>query len=447
METRLSDFAKSLGLTSLSLLQFIQDFDLEIDECLDENQHIKPDFERLVKENIDFIQRYAQDLHTPKSNQEIAQTIQKNEDEVAAYFEQYQSFQVGAFTSNASRPQLSSYQIDKALGGDYQFIYNYFGKTQASHKKSFIGYKDVYFYILEQLAPFINPKVSQQWGIDPAKGILLYGPPGSGKIFWAKKIAQYIGYDFHEVPRSKYLGHDGIDFQNYTEALLQQKKQVCYLDDLHEIAVIDEDINPQHQQYKGVRNSLVNHLIKIKDQEVLILASTKNVEDLDEELVLPGRFEVMIPIFPPTPNERAEFLLYQMTKNLSPDGQLMQILKHNKAHMLPFWQAIAAGLRLFSNSMLVHFSQSLKKRLKHYYQQTESTKITIDEQLIKEATTEASTMLTVDYLVSVQQFVQEVYRRDFDRFAQRILALKQEIDFYIKKPEENHKIGFQTKEK
>jgi ATP-dependent 26S proteasome regulatory subunit len=51
----------------------------------------------------------------------------------------------------------------------------------------------------------LNPQQIKDWGINKPAGIILYGPPGSGKIFWANKIAEIIGYQFKEV-KKHYLG-------------------------------------------------------------------------------------------------------------------------------------------------------------------------------------------------------------------------------------------------
>jgi SpoVK/Ycf46/Vps4 family AAA+-type ATPase len=45
-----------------------------------------------------------------------------------------------------------------------------------------------------------------------------------------------------------------------------------------------------------------------------MVGSANSVSEIDEEILAPGRFDVMIPIFPPNAAERSEIILYAMTK-------------------------------------------------------------------------------------------------------------------------------------
>jgi hypothetical protein len=62
--------------------------------------------------------------------------------------------------------------------------------------------------------------------------------------------------------------------------------------------------------------------------------------------------------------ERSEIILYAMTKNLEKDSLLFKILKNNKADKVPFWHEVSSQMKVFSNTMLIDFTQSLKKELK-----------------------------------------------------------------------------------
>jgi SpoVK/Ycf46/Vps4 family AAA+-type ATPase len=56
----------------------------------------------------------------------------------------------------------------------------------------------------------------------------------------------------------------------------------------------------------------------------------------------PGRFDVMIPIFPPNAAERSEIILICHDERLEEDSLLYKILKNNKADKVPFWHDIAS---------------------------------------------------------------------------------------------------------
>ncbi|WP_449398911.1 hypothetical protein [Chryseobacterium wanjuense] len=96
----------------------------------------------------------------------------------------------------------------------------------------------------------------------------------------------------------------------------------------------------------------------------MMVGSANSVMDIDEEILAPGRFDVMIPVFPPNLAERSEIILYFMTKNLDEDSLLFKILKHNKADKIPFWHGVSSQMKTFSNTMLIDFTQSLKENKK-----------------------------------------------------------------------------------
>ncbi|MBK8548413.1 MAG: ATP-binding protein [Saprospiraceae bacterium] len=65
-----------------------------------------------------------------------------------------------------------------------------------------IGYEDFKSILLDQLNPIVNGKTLDLWGLRPPGGIILFGPPGCGKTFWAEEIAKYLQFQFLEIPRS-----------------------------------------------------------------------------------------------------------------------------------------------------------------------------------------------------------------------------------------------------
>ena len=183
---KLAELAKELKISTQSFIKFIQDFDLELSECLSTNLEVKKDFEKFARENIAFLKKYEKDLDQNKSVQDIAENINQPTAKVAEILgkEKPQLFDNGLYKST-----VSSFGIDNKLGGNYQFVYDYFGKKSTLTKQDFIGYRDLFFYISRELEPFINKTPLTDWGIHRPVGIILYGPPGSGKIFWANKIS------------------------------------------------------------------------------------------------------------------------------------------------------------------------------------------------------------------------------------------------------------------
>jgi transitional endoplasmic reticulum ATPase len=173
-----------------------------------------------------------------------------------------------------------------------------------------------------------------------------------------------------------------------------------------------------------------------------MVGSANSVSEIDEEILAPGRFDVLVPVFPPNASERSEIILYGMTKGLENDSLLYKILKKNKADKVPFWSDSASKMKVFSNTMLMDFTQSLKKRIKNLYQRTRNENLIIDQNLLNGALRDATGKLTEEYLEQVERFLNDVIINNFDDFQYRIKSLKTELENYKIVEEPSRAIGF-----
>ena len=186
----------------------------------------------------------------------------------------------------------------------------------------------------------------------------------------------------------------------------------------------------------------MHHISHFQEEELLIVGTANSLVEIDKEIRAPGRFDVVIPVFPPNLQERSELIVYNMTKNLSEDAKLMKILIENNADKLTFWHDISSKMKVFSNTMVIDFTQSLKKRIRNIHLKDNSENIKIDKILLDSALREASAKLTEEYLTQVAQFLQDVTINNFDDFSPRITTLKKELENYkvVEPPQKT--IGF-----
>ncbi|MDN5396260.1 MAG: ATP-binding protein [Chryseobacterium sp.] len=398
---------------------------------------MKPDFEKFARENLDFLKLYEKDLDKSKTLEQIAEVINQPKEKVE---EAIKEDNPNIFDNGFFRSSISSYGIDNKLGGNYKFVYDYFGHKTSLQHRDFIGYRDLFFYISAVLEPFLNPQQIKDWGIHKPAGIILYGPPGSGKIFWATKIAEIIGYQFKEV-KKHYLGTSFIDgnqtnFTDFLLTMMKEKKVLLFMDDFDEIMMERKAETDLASCNLETQELILHYIGKFEKEELLMVGSANTVSEIDEEILAPGRFDVMIPIFPPNAAERSEIILYAMTRDLEEDSLLYKILKKNQADKVPFWQDIASRMKAFSNTMLIDFTQSLKKRLKNQYQKTKNENLKIDQNLLNAALRDAGGKLTEEYLDQVARFLADAVINNFDDFKLRIQALKKELETYrvVEKP-------------
>jgi len=441
---KLTELARELNISAEAIKRFIQDFDLDLCECIFTNFEIKDDFEKFVRENIDFLRQYEKDLDAEKSAKEIAETINQPQDKVEKIIKESQG---NIFDNGFFRSSISSFGIDKKLGGNYQFVYDYFGNKTSLQQRDFIGYRDLFFYISSVLEPFLNPRQIKDWGIHKPAGIILYGPPGSGKIFWATKIAEIIGYKFKEIKRyylsTTYVDGNKTTFNDFLVNMLKEQKTALFLEDFDEIMLERNDENSVSAANLATQDVVLHHIGKFTSENILMLGSANSVAEIEEEILAAGRFDVLVPVFPPNAAERAEFILFSMLKDLEDDSLLYKILKYNKADKIPFWKGVAAQMKAFSNTMIIDFSQSLKKRIKKIYQKTRNEKLVIDQKIMHGALREAAAKLTEEYLSQVAQFLHDAIINNVDDFQFRIKALKDELETYKAVEEPRRAIGFQ----
>lgn len=440
---KLIELAKELDVSAEAIKQFIQDFDLDLGECIHTNFEVREDFEKFARENIEFLRLYEQDLDKTKTLEQIAETINQPKEKVEKTIKETNP---NIFDNGFFRSSISSYGIDNKLGGNYQFVYDYFGRKTSLQHRDFIGYRDLFFYISGVLEPFLNSQQIKDWGINKPAGIVLYGPPGSGKIFWANKIAEIIGYQFKEV-KKHYLGTSFVNgnktnFNDFLVTMMKEEKVLLFLDDFDEIMMQRTAENDVSSGNLETQEIILHYISKFEQENLLMVGSANSVAEIDEEVLAPGRFDAMIPVFPPNLSERSEIILYAMTKNLQEDSLLYKILKNNKADKVPFWHDISSKMKVFSNTMLIDFTQSLKKRIKSLYQKTRNENLRIDQNLLNGALRDAASKLTGEYLDQVARFLNDVIINNFDDFQYRIQALKKELEIYQIVEEPRRAIGF-----
>lgn len=445
MIQNITEFSKKLDVSEESIKQFIQDFDLEISDCLSPTLNITQNFEKFATENQKFLKNYEKDLNEEKTTDDIAKKIHQPKDNVEKII---QNKLPNVYDNGLFKSSISSFGIDHQLGGDYKFIYNYFGDKTELKQRDFIGYRDLFFYISDMLEPFMNPEQSKNWGIQKAAGIIIYGPPGSGKFFWAKKIAEMINFDFFEIRQSQLksilINDKKINFDEYLSQMLKKDKVILFLENFDEIMMQRMENQVSNMDYEDVKDSTLHYIEKFEKENILMVGSAKELQGIESEILAPGRFDVLIPIFPPNKQERAEMLLFNMTKNLNENATLLKILKHNNADQLPFWQETAGKMKVFSNTMVTDFTQSLKKRIRSLYLKNKTENIQIKDGIIEASLKESASKLTGEYLNNVLEFLSEAENNSYDRFIIRVNDLKQELETYKAKEDPIRTIGFHT---
>ncbi len=160
--------------------------------------------------------------------------------------------------------------------------------------------------------PLKHPELFRHLGIEPPKGVILYGPPGSGKTLIAKAIANETGAHFVTINgpeiMSKFYGESEARLREVFQEAEQNAPSIIFIDELDAIA-------PKRGEVTGeVERRVVSQLLTLMDGlrsrgQVIVIGATNRIEAIDPALRRPGRFDREIRIGVPDKNGRKEILL------------------------------------------------------------------------------------------------------------------------------------------
>ncbi|NJD77447.1 MAG: CDC48 family AAA ATPase [Candidatus Methanoperedens sp.] len=159
--------------------------------------------------------------------------------------------------------------------------------------------------------PLRHPELFQKLGIDPPKGVLLHGPPGTGKTMIAKAVANETDANFVSISgpeiMSKYYGESEKHLRSIFEDAEKAAPTIIFIDEIDSIA-------PKREEVTGeVERRVVAQLLSLMDGlktrgQVMVIAATNRPNAIDQALRRGGRFDREIEIGIPDRLGRLEIL-------------------------------------------------------------------------------------------------------------------------------------------
>jgi GNAT superfamily N-acetyltransferase len=155
--------------------------------------------------------------------------------------------------------------------------------------------------------PLVDPDLAQEYGVQPARAVVLFGPPGTGKTTFAKAVASRVGWPFVEVFPSRLAAADSGQALALSETFAEideLEHAVVFIDEVEEIAGRRGGEPPSPLQ--GITNELIKIIPAFRERDGrLLVCATNFVRALDPAFLRHGRFDYVIPVGAPDTAARA----------------------------------------------------------------------------------------------------------------------------------------------
>ena len=183
--------------------------------------------------------------------------------------------------------------------------------------------------------PLKYPELFEKAKTKPPKGILLYGPPGSGKTLLAKAVASQCGVNFISVkgPQllSKYIGESEKGVREVFKKARQASPCILLFDEIESLVP-----NRNIEDSSGVSQRVVGQFLSEMDgleelKGVVVIGTTNRLDLVDPALLRAGRFDFLLELPKPDEKTREEiFKIHTRGKPLAKDVDLKNLAKETE---------------------------------------------------------------------------------------------------------------------
>ncbi len=166
----------------------------------------------------------------------------------------------------------------------------------------------------EVIEPLYNPREYQRYGVTIPNGMLLYGPPGCGKTFFAKHFAEEVGFNFMCITpaalKSRYVNATQENIAKMFKEAEENAPTVIFIDEMNELVPNRDDGNV-HEMSRSAVNEMLAQMDRTGEKGIFTIGATNYPNMIDPAILRAGRLDKKYYIgVPDTVARMALFKLY-----------------------------------------------------------------------------------------------------------------------------------------
>ena len=144
----------------------------------------------------------------------------------------------------------------------------------------------------EVIEPLHNPEEYHRYGVTIPNGMLLYGPPGCGKTFFAKHFAEEVGFNFMCITpatlKSRYVNATQENIAKMFKEAEENAPTVIFIDEMNELVPNRDDGNV-HEMSRSAVNEMLAQMDRTGEKGIFIIGATNYPNMIDPAILRAGR--------------------------------------------------------------------------------------------------------------------------------------------------------------